>query len=379
MLSPALRLLAVTALAVPVTVGCQRQPQVTKYTVPSEPLETVPPATSAAPVTPPPGMTAPSGPQRMLASMIHRGEMVWFFKLLGPPEAVAKQAGAFRSFIESVRFADAAGTPQWTLPEGWHQQAATGMRFATITIDAPGTPLEMTVIPLKPTAGAFRDYVLANVDRWRQQLGLPPTSMEKLFGPGERSGELVETKLGDGGEALIVDLAGEGGSSVASGLAGSMSGPPPAMAMPPNPGAGGGAMLTYKAPEGWTPGRTDAMRRAAFAVRDGAKSAEITVIALSAAGGDLLANVNRWREQVHLSSIDRDALEKQAKDIPVGGETGKLVDLVGPPDAQPRESILGVICTHGDQAWFFKMKGDPDLVARERGRFESFVRSARFE
>ena len=45
------------------------------------------------------------------------------------------------------------------------------------------------------------------------------------------------------------------------------------------------------------------MRQVAFEVRDGSKKAEITVIALAASAGDLLANVNRWREQVHLGPV----------------------------------------------------------------------------
>jgi hypothetical protein len=100
------------------------------------------------------------------------------------------------------------------------------MRHATIAIETTKQPLELAVTPLKTGAGDFDDYVLANVDRWRQQLGLPPTSKAKLFGPSERSGELIEVKLGDGEKALIVDLVGDPGSSAASGLAGSSAHPP---------------------------------------------------------------------------------------------------------------------------------------------------------
>ena len=54
------------------------------------------------------------------------------------------------------------------------------------------------------------------------------------------------------------------------------------------------------------------------------------------------------------------------------------VELVGPEDAQPRESILAVLVTQESRIWFFKLKGDADLAKREQGRFESFVRSVRF-
>jgi hypothetical protein len=237
------------------------------------------------------------------------------------------------------------------------------------------------VTPLKTGAGDFDDYVLANVDRWRQQLGLPPTSKAKLFGPSERSGELNEVKLGDGEKAMIVDLVGNPESSAASGLAGSSADPPVglASARSGNDGSGNGPPLTYKAPSGWSPGKVDGLRQAAFEVRNGSKQAEMTVIALAASAGDLLANVNRWREQVHLGPVVRDELERQLKEFLVDGVKGHRVELVGPADAQPRQGILGVICSHRGKAWFFKMKGDAELVEQERGRFESFVHSVRFD
>ncbi|MFI5387215.1 MAG: hypothetical protein ACHQ50_13980, partial [Fimbriimonadales bacterium] len=271
--------------------------------------------------------------------------------------------------------------PEWKLPDGWRQQPGSGMRHATIEINTPKQPLELAVTPLKTGAGEFDDYVLANVDRWRQQLGLPPTIKAKLFGPSERSGELIEVKLGDGENALIVDLAGDPESSAASGLAGSSAQPPVGLtsARSGNDGSGNGPPLTYKAPSGWSPGKVDGLRQVAFDFRNGSKRAEMTVIALAASAGDLLANVNRWREQVHLGPVVRDELERQLKEFLVDGEKGHRVELVGPTDAQPREGILGVICSHRGKAWFFKMKGDAELVEQERERFESFVHSVRFD
>ena len=104
------------------------------------------------------------------------------------------------------------------------------------------------------------------------------------------------------------------------------------------------------------------MRQVAFQVRDGSSQAEITVISLAASAGDLLANVNRWRDQVHLGPVGREELEKQLKEVMVDGAKGHRVELVGPVNAQPPESILGVICVQGEKAWFFKMKGDSKLV-----------------
>lgn len=66
--------------------------------------------------------------------------------------------------------ASTTGTLQWALPKGWTENRSSGgMRYATLK---PGTPgkvdVSVTVFP-GPAGGE-----LANVNRWRNQIGLPP-------------------------------------------------------------------------------------------------------------------------------------------------------------------------------------------------------------
>lgn len=56
----------------------------------------------------------------------------------------------------------------WDLPKGWKEQAGTGMRLSTMTPPGPGKA-EVTVIALPGDVGGE----LANVNRWRGQIGLP--------------------------------------------------------------------------------------------------------------------------------------------------------------------------------------------------------------
>ena len=63
-----------------------------------------------------------------------------------------------------------AGTPlKWTLPTGWSETAGEGMRFATFKTPLQGR-VEATVVVLPGPAGGE----LANVNRWRGQISLPP-------------------------------------------------------------------------------------------------------------------------------------------------------------------------------------------------------------
>lgn len=62
------------------------------------------------------------------------------------------------------------GAPlRWTLPKGWTEAAGSAMRFATFTPPVKGK-VDASVVVLPGPAGGE----LANVNRWRGQIGLPP-------------------------------------------------------------------------------------------------------------------------------------------------------------------------------------------------------------
>ena len=58
-------------------------------------------------------------------------------------------------------------TLTWTLPKGWTETRAEGVRYATLKPAAPGK-VDVSVVVLPGPAGGE----LANVNRWRGQIGL---------------------------------------------------------------------------------------------------------------------------------------------------------------------------------------------------------------
>jgi hypothetical protein len=62
-----------------------------------------------------------------------------------------------------------AGGLHWSLPKGWSETPGDGMRFATLKTPISGR-VEATVVVLPGPAGGE----LANVNRWRSQIALPP-------------------------------------------------------------------------------------------------------------------------------------------------------------------------------------------------------------
>jgi hypothetical protein len=179
------------------TVGCKPREPIRHYQVPRAAASerSSPSAKPAAP------HAAAAG--RMLAAVVPHKDQAWFFKVMGPKDALDAHAEAFRGLLRSLRFAD--GKPQWKTPGGWRQQPGTGMRFATLELGPAGQALELTVIPLAMPAGDEAGYVLANVNRWRTQLGLPSIAADKLSTAAEQIAF-------EGGTATAVDLTGTPGS-----------------------------------------------------------------------------------------------------------------------------------------------------------------------
>ena len=62
------------------------------------------------------------------------------------------------------------------------------------------------------------------------------------------------------------------------------------------------------------------------------------------------------------------------REIDVAGQEAHYIDLPG-----PNQHILGVIAERGGRTWFYKVTGTDPLVAKQKGAFEAFVRSIRFD
>ncbi len=308
---------------------------------------------------------------RMLAAMIPQASQTWFFKVTGPKDDVAAKKQSFLNFVRSVHFSGGADSePEWGIPEGWRRLPASAgrsefaKRFATLEIPTEHEPLKLTVVPMPGGQDA-----LQNVNRWRKQLGLRPILNHQMVK------ETVQIEL-DGTTVTVVDLVGWSSSSGMDRVPIVAENPPMGLDFPTPKSAK--FKLTYETPEGWAPGRLSVSRggitvrrQAAFEVFDGSQYVEITV---SKAGGDLLSNVNRWRQQIQLAGITRQELNQKIKEIKVGEATGAYIELVG-----LQESIFGVIVNARGPMWFLKLKGDNKLAQREKDRFAAFVRSIRFK
>ncbi len=127
---------------------------------------------------------------RMLAAIFPAGPSTWFIKTIGTQAVLQQHRDAFLALCESVRFSGAPAAsmppssappvagrggggalPTWeVLPAGWSVDAdPKPMSLISFTVTDGGQEASFTITPL----GGNQD-LLANINRWRRQVGLGP-------------------------------------------------------------------------------------------------------------------------------------------------------------------------------------------------------------
>jgi hypothetical protein len=300
--------------------------------------------------------SAPKDPRwRLMASLVPAADATWFFKLSAPSARLAEVKGEVEAFFATL--AVEGGDVRWTLPAGWREEKGkAGDRVATLSFGKTAPAFELSVTKLGGAAGG----PLANVNRWRGQLGLSPL--------GEAELPANSAPLSGGG--LRVDFEGPKRPSMAPPMAGGDPVPPPP---PPSESAdnlnAAREMFAYAVPSGWIQNpKPGPMRLFEF----GAGEALVSFTIIQGDGGDLVANVNRWRGQVGLSPLDPASAAGALQPFEFVGNPGYLADIAG------HERSMVLIFRLGPPfAMFLKMEGPKSTVLKEKPAFEAFARSVR--
>lgn len=122
----------------------------------------------------------------------------------------------------------------------------------------------------------------------------------------------------------------------------------------------------WAAPEGWAVQDPGSVRRASFTAAEG--SVDISVTAFPGAVGGLLANVNRWRQQVGLAPVGQARLRTLTTEVEVDGQAAHLVTLTGEDRA-----IVGAIVPRASVSWFVKAMGPVEATQAQAEAVEAFV------
>jgi hypothetical protein len=150
--------------------------------------------------------------QRIMVATLTRGAMSWFFKMAGDDAFVTSQKKKFLQLLKSVSFAENAPAPIqtapttqaennpsiWAVPSDWQPLPPSQFLLAEFSIPGVnGAKAEVNVAEMDGEGGGL----LANVNRWRGQLGLG------AIGEADLS-QLAQSLDVTDGKATLVDLAG---------------------------------------------------------------------------------------------------------------------------------------------------------------------------
>jgi hypothetical protein len=133
-------------------------------------------------------------------------------------------------------------------------------------------------------------------------------------------------------------------------------------------------------PANWEPQPLSEMRQASFLVKgENGAVADISVVKLGPAAGNVLDNVNRWLDQLGQPPVTPEKLSGMIQKLPTArGEMG-VVDLNGKPedgDASKDGRIIGAIASDEGTS-FFKMRGNAALVGAEKEKFLKWIAAMR--
>jgi hypothetical protein len=165
---------------------------------------------------------------RTLVAMSTRGSTSWFFKMVGEESFVEAQKPVFLQFLKSISYGDAAAPagmdmsqlppshpdiqgmtpaaaatdssdkPTWTVPASWQTAPLTQFLLAKFAIPGMGdAKAEVNISALAGDGGGL----LANVNRWRGQLGLSHFEQVDLTAA-------ASTFDASGTQASVVDFTG---------------------------------------------------------------------------------------------------------------------------------------------------------------------------
>lgn len=333
-----------------------------------------------------------------------------------PADAPAATPAPAMDAAVPAQTANALPQFQFALPPGWQQIAASQMRVASFTVTNPAGPAgDVGIIPLP--AG---ENELALVNMWRDQLQLPPTDhadpVEITVGSDPaKLFEFVSTAPVLDGKFLqrnLVAMQTRGSMSWFFKLTGEdafvasqknnflqflksfqFSDNTPASAQIAAPAvdmAAVGAAATpavptdvnsmWTVPAGWQSVTPSQFLLAQFTIQTGGAQAEVNVSQLAGEGGGLMANVNRWRRQLGLPPVSQEEdFSKMVDSLTVPGGQAQVVDFNGTNAKNGQVArLVGVVLPQNGQTWFYKLMGDPGVVAAQKDAFFKFIQSARY-
>jgi hypothetical protein len=325
------------------------------------------------------------------------------------PNMSSAQRFGFQMPQERPAMATAQGPAfRWETPVGWENLPPRPMRDVNLAV---GEETECYVSALSSSGGGLA----ANVNRWRQQMGLAPESEDwiaalppiEVMGLEGRLVELEGTYSGMRGDQnaegykMLAAFVPAGDRTVTIKMIGpseqvtaerqnfesfaaslSLADAADHAGHDHAEHAEGGTHesvggLAFDVPEGWSRAGERPMRLVTYVLSDG--ETECYISPLSGTGGGVEANLNRWLGQMGREPMSADAIAALPKLTVLGQEvalletSGTFTSMRG--DAKPGYALAGVFVPMSETSYSIKLIGPEEEVAASKATFIAFCES----
>jgi hypothetical protein len=303
----------------------------------------------------------------------------------------------------------------WTTPSTWQELAPTSIRIGNFLVHGAGeAKAETAIFSFPGSVGTELD----NVNRWRNELKLPPVEQDKIVSepvtidslPGKlyeitgASASTVVASLPRNGATWFVKMRGDkdvvteaepvfrdflksihfsaaaAEASHDASLEGAAANPHGDLTGTAVPAENSSDGPKWTLPANWTEQQPGPMILKSYVATDDAgKTASVTISSFPGNVGGTLANVNRWRGQMGLPPIEPDKLAGITQSLDTAGGKATLVDFTG-MDSKTGQlgRLIAVIVPQGDSTWFYKLSGDGAMVEGQKESFVKFVQTVHY-
>jgi len=304
-------------------------------------------------------------------------------------------------------------------PNGWSEQPAGSVRVASFAISGTdGRKADMSVTQFPGDVGGD----LANVNRWRGQIQLAPLNeadlpkevheqdfpaghfslidmvSDKPVIEGKYHSRILGAWLKQPDRTWFFKLSGDADLVAAqksafedflksltisaptvtdSALGGTTNSDVSTSSGVAASGADTGAgahTVTWIAPTTWSAKPLGAMRKGSFSVHSDGGEADLSIISFPGDAGGVAENLNRWRGQIQLATLDAAALAASSSTIANGNLRFTVVDYSGTTASGPTR-LIGAILPLDNETYFFKLMGPESTVSQNKQAFMDFLKT----
>jgi hypothetical protein len=321
-------------------------------------------------------------PAQTLGVIVPTRDTAWFLKLMDDPAKVAPLAADFREIAGSLEFDD-QGRPRWKLTSGWSEQILESITYAKFS-HKDGATATLTKLAANTSEDTeWQKYLLDNVNRWRDQLGLGKQDWQAM----QPELEEVPTLSTGTAKAYFVSLEGMrksggmgmGGAPFLDRMRAQQEQPnqsdsPQSTNSSPAPRSPDALQLKYQLPSGWTEAASSSgIRLATFEIKDQEQTATVTI---STAGGELESTIEMWLNQVEVKPDQQliKQVTEQATSGKVQDKEFKSYRMQGEGDGA-KAIRVAVIPIADNQNMFVKMTGPVALVDANSAAMDQLISS----